>query len=206
MKYFFKKNNIKSFYYFVHTLWILSMLFALVPLADLAGAIFNQSDSELDYLPVEVTEQHLSLPNVAEIANFRLSNLSAEVTFPVDRIVVFYEHGLKLGLALIVVAVFYFARQLVKSLRTDSTPFTLTNVKRLRILILLIVGGFLLKYLAYFGLSFMINNQLAKYSLAVDVSSAHHPSNFILITIILVILEEVFRYGVKMQEEQTLTI
>ena len=200
-----KKSGIKVLYYTVSTIWIIAIIGTIIPLADLIGAVFNSTDNTLDYLPVEASVNQLSLPNTAQLSDFEVNSVKAIVSLPVaKRTILFYDHGLELVRFLIVVAVFYFARQIVGSLQTGS-PFTLANARRVRALTILILVGMIFKLFAYYSLSILIADQLLSLGLSLDISSAHN-SALLIMTIVLAILGEAFRYGVRMQEEQTLTV
>ena len=200
-----KKSGIKVLYYTVSTIWIVVLIGTIIPLADLVGAIFSPDDNTLDYLPVKASINQLSLSNTAELSEFEINEVKALVSLPVaERAILFYDHALELIRFLIVAATFYFARQIVGSLRQGS-PFTFANARRIRALAILIVAGMIFKLLAYYVLSFLVADQLHTLNLSLDVSSAHN-SALLIITIVLAILSEVFRHGVRMQEEQALTV
>ena len=62
-----------------------------------------------------------------------------------------------------------------------------------------------MKVVAYYGLSLLIDDQLVPMGLSLDVYAAYD-SGLLITVIVLGILAEMFRHGVRLQEEQSLTV
>ncbi len=98
-------------------------------------------------------------------------------------------------------------RHILASL-TEGNPFTLKNAKRIRIIGIVIIGGELLISLVMIGFAMIINAsvdirgfQLIWMKLIFEISL---PTIFL--GIVVLIIAEIFRLGVRMREDQELTI
>ncbi len=125
---------------------------------------------------------------------------------PNQRWMLLYDRAVDLLLTIIVVIVFGIFRKIVSSLKAGLS-FTPANAKRIRLLTTLIIYGLVLDIISPHIFSFFAFDLLAEKNLSVDLSKENNSAiAVIIISTVLGILSEVFRHGVRIQEEQALTV
>jgi len=123
---------------------------------------------------------------------------------PVNLIALAVQDGIRL---LTVIAALFIASSLLKSIKRDYTPFTAKNVKRLKLIALLVAA------MEPFNIIFGLASKLFYSTIPTDseepaayIISTHSGGLFIAIGLIVFCIALVFDYGAKLQQQSDETL
>lgn len=202
---------IKLFYRFLRVIWgIQWLVLGLTIIYSLFGLNFNTFFSFNYSLAISDVPLYLDQPGWLELSDgsryeFLMTSALGKMHFLNDpggliRLFAFREILYQsVGLFIVLLVI-----RICKSL-LEKAPFTTSNASRLRIIALFTLGASIFNSIFIFQLGRFLNGKIDAGMLKANINT-HLDYPVLLFGLLLLVISEVFRIGVKIQEEQRLII